>query len=177
MDIKEYIKSVVREIIEEESTSGDAGAYSTPYAFSRKGQKTNAATQAAEDEGFTKAPAGMPSDSKIKDYKQLWGKSKTYKIYESLDEIVKTELINEVTYNKFKSEVKLRTKNEQLHKAIKEVKRKLSEIDRIVEYTSMMKQELSEDGEGLRYWKTTESNISNIAEMVENLNNKIKNLQ
>jgi hypothetical protein len=41
----------------------------------------------------------------------------------------------------------------------------------------MMKQELSEDGEGLRYWKTTENNISTIAEMVDNLNNKIKNLQ
>jgi hypothetical protein len=175
--LKEYIKSLVREILEEESTSGDVGAYSTPYAFSRKGQKTNAATQAAEDEGFTKVPAGMPSDSKVKDYKQLWGKSKKYKIYESIDKIVKEELLNEVTYNKFKSEVKLRSKNEQLHKAIKEVKRKLMEIDRIVEYTSMMKQELSEGEEGLKYWKTTESNVSRIAEMVNNLNTKIQNLQ
>ncbi len=177
--LKEYIKSLVREILEEESgsTSGDAGAYSTPYAFSRKGQKSNAATKASEYMGYTKVKPGMPSDSKILDYKQLMGKSKKYKIYETIDEIVKEELINEVTYNKFKSEVKLRTKNEQLHKAIKEVKRKLMEIDRIVEYTSMMKQELSEDGEGLRYWKTTENNISTIAEMVDNLNNKIKNLQ
>jgi hypothetical protein len=80
--LKEYIKSLVREILEEEngSTSGDAGAYSTPYAFSRKGQKSNAATQAAEDEGFTKVKPGMPSDSKILDYKQLMGKSKKYKI-------------------------------------------------------------------------------------------------
>jgi len=176
--LKEYIKSLVREILEEESTSGDVGAYSTPYAFSRKGQKTNAATQAAEDEGFTKVKAGMPSDSKVFDYKQITGKKpKTYKIYESIDKIVKEELLNEVTYNKFKSEVKLRSKNEQLHKAIKEVKRKLMEIDRIVEYTSMMKQELSEGEEGLKYWKTTESNVSRIAEMVNNLNTKIQNLQ
>ena len=90
---------------------------------------------------------------------------------------MKEELLNEVTYNKFKSEVKLRSKNEQLHKAIKEVKRKLMEIDRIVEYTSMMKQELSEGEEGLKYWKTTESNVSRIAEMVNNLNTKIQNLQ
>ena len=47
-------------------------------------------------------------------------------------------------------------KNEQLHKAIREVKRKLSEIGRIVEYTSRMKQELSEGEEGLKYWKNTE---------------------
>jgi len=95
---------------------------------------------------------------------------------ESLINIVKEELLNEVTYHKFKNEVKFRTKNEQLHKAIREVKRKLSEIDRIVEYTSRMKQELSEGEEGLRYWKKTESNIATISEMVNQLNNKIKNL-
>ena len=95
---------------------------------------------------------------------------------ESLINIVKEELLNEVTYHKFKNEVKFRTKNEQLHKAIREVKRKLSEIDRIVEYTSRMKQELSEGEEGLQYWKKTESNIATISEMVNALNNKIKNL-
>jgi len=187
--LKEYIKTLVYEIIDEDSTSADVGAYSTPYAFSKKGQKTNSATQTSEDEGFTKVK-GMPSDSKIFDYKQITGKKpKTYKIYEgketvkkiqtllnkekqSLEKIVREELLNEITYTKFKNEIKLRSKNELLHKAIKEVKRKLMEINRIVEYTYMIKQDLSEDGEGLIYWKTTESNISKIAEMVENLNTK-----
>ena len=95
----------------------------------------------------------------------------------ALVDIIKEELLNEVTYNKFKNEVKLRTKNEQLHKAIREVKRKLSEIDRIVEYTSRMKQELSEGEDGLKYWKNTEKNVAAISEMVNMLNNKIKNLQ
>lgn len=178
-DLKEYIKSIVRELLEEEgSMSGGVGMqYATPYAFSPKGQKKNRATKEAEKLGFKTVKPGMPSDSKVKDYKQLWGKAKTYKIYESIDNIVKEELLNEVTYNKFKTEVKLRSKNEQLHKAIKEVKRKLMEIDRIVEYTSMMKQELSEGEEGLKYWKTTEANVSKIAEMVNELNTKIQNLQ
>jgi hypothetical protein len=99
-----------------------------------------------------------------------------YSMGESITNIVKEELLNEVTYHKFKNEVKFRTKNEQLHKAIREVKRKLQEIDRIVEYTSRMKQELSEGEEGLKYWKKTESNIVTISEMVNHLNNKIKNL-
>ena len=98
-------------------------------------------------------------------------------VNESLLNIIKEELLNEVTYHKFKNEVKFRTKNEILHKAIREVKRKLSEIDRIVEYTSRIKQELSEGEEGLKYWKKTESNIATISEMVNQLNNKIKNLQ
>jgi hypothetical protein len=98
-------------------------------------------------------------------------------MYEALMNIVKEELLNEVTYHKFKNEIKFRTKNEQLHRAIREVKRKLSEIDRIVEYTSLMKQELSENEAGSTYWKATQKNVTTIAEMVNQLNNKIKNLQ
>lgn len=177
--LKEYIKEIVRELLSEEGSmlGGPGMAYATPYAFSPKGQKKNKATKEAEKLGFKQVKPGMPSDSKVFDYKQITGKKpKTYKIYESIENIVKEELLNEGTYNKFKTEVKLRTKNEQLHKAIKEVKRKLMEIDRIVEYTSMMKQELSEGEEGLKYWKITENNLSKISEMVDNLNNKIKNL-
>jgi hypothetical protein len=94
----------------------------------------------------------------------------------TLANIIKEELLNEVTYSKFKNEVKNRTKAEQLHKAIREVKRKLQEIDRIVEYTSRMKEELSE-GDGIQYWTRTNEAITTISEMVNILNNKIKNLQ
>lgn len=273
MDLKEYIKSLVRQQLEEESTTSGVPGYMTPYAFS-KGKGKNAATKTAEKQGMkvTKGETTMPSDSKVRDYVSLTGKKKKkVKIYEtekselkvgdkvkyenqewevekfldngtvrlkhskglpsttvlpskaikidesdydkaspssnpslysqasgytgaslsskgdgyykkesmqeSLQNIIKEELLNEVTYNKFKNEVKFRTKNEQLHKAIREVKRKLSEIDRIVEYTSRMKQELSEGEEGVRYWKATQKNVATISEMVNQLNNKIKNLQ
>jgi hypothetical protein len=174
MDIKEYIKSLVRELLDEMSTSGDAGAYSTPLAFARKGQGPNAATKQAQRSGWELAP-GMPKNSKVVDYKELW-KGKKSSMNESLKELIKQELLNEVTYSKFKKDVKHRTKSEQLHKAIREVKKKLQEIDRIVEYTSRMKQELSLDEGGVSYWKATESNIGKISEMMNHLNNKIKNL-
>jgi hypothetical protein len=179
MDIKEYIKSLVRELLDEMSTSGDAGAYSTPLAFARKGQGPNAATKQAQRSGWKLAPTGIPSDSKVKDYKAIWKSAEKpkYKMYkESLVKLIEQELLNEVTYSKFKKDVKHRTKSEQLHKAIREVKRKLMEIDRIVEYTSRMKQELSEDEGGISYWKATQNNIGRISEMVNQLNNKIKNL-
>ena len=277
MTLKEYIKQLTREVLDEESSSGAVGGYSTPRAFSPKGQGKNAATKQSEEEGWkvTKGETEMPADSKVKDYVSLTGKKKKkvkiyevgiadvnteflvttkdgkkvkaiykgirgdgelmfdpganiggiimispeevdikvkklnesdydkaskygaasgygaaspysaaskygaasgYSMGESITNIVKEELLNEVTYHKFKNEVKFRTKNEQLHKAIREVKRKLQEIDRIVEYTSRMKQELSEGEEGLKYWKKTESNIATISEMVNHLNNKIKNL-
>jgi len=103
--------------------------------------------------------------------------SKLEKIKEmKLNDMIEAGILSEVSYGKFKKEVTFRTKSEQLHKAIREVKRKLSEIDRIVEYTSRMKQELSEGEDGIKYWKATQKNVANISEMVNQLNNKIKNL-
>jgi hypothetical protein len=178
MDLKAYIKELVQKELEEISATSGGEAYSTPFNFAKKGQKTNAAIQTAKSQGMKLVPTGIPSDSKVRDYKAIWKSAEKpkYKMYkESLHQIIKQELLNEVTYSKFKNEVKFRTKSEQLHKAIREVKRKLQEIDRIVEYTSRMKQELSEDG-GLNYWKATQKNIGTISEMVNQLNNKIKNL-
>jgi hypothetical protein len=183
MDIKEFIKQLVRDVLEEDEgmLGGQGMQYATPYAFAKKGQKTNRATQAAGEEGMKKAPIGMPSDSKVKDYKAIWKSAEKpkYKIYKenmNIQDIIEQELLNEATYKQFKKEVKFRTKAEQLHKAMREVKRKLSEIDRIVEYTTRMKQELSE-GDGVQYWTRTEKAVHNIAEMVNHLNNKINNLK
>jgi len=84
MDLKEYIKSLVRKQLEEMSTSGGAGGYLSPMAFSRKGQGKNAATKYAEKEGWkvTKGETTMPGDSKVKDYVSLTGKKKKkVKIY------------------------------------------------------------------------------------------------
>jgi hypothetical protein len=181
MDIKEFIKQLVRDVLEEESTTAGVPGYSTPFAFAKKGQKSNAATKTAVSQGYTKAPTGMPSDSKVKDYKAIWKsaekpKYKMYKENMNLQDIIKEELLNEATYKQFKKEVKFRTKAEQLHKAMREVKRKLSEIDRIVEYTTRMKQELSE-GDGTQYWSRTEKAVHSIAEMMNHLNTKINNLK
>lgn len=159
--LKEYIKSIIRKQLSEESSTGDigvgAGPIMTPRAFIPKGQKKNKATKTAEKLGFKIA------------------KNKNSMLKEALNEIIEQELINEVSYNKFKNEVKYRTKAEQLHKAIREVKRKLQEIDRIVEYTQRMKQELSE-GDGIQYWNRTNKAVATISEMINHLNNKIKSL-
>lgn len=164
--LKEYIKSLVRELLDETSTTAGVPGYLTPKAFSPKGQGKNAATKYAEKMGFKLAK--KPTTSKVVDYK---------KIFEvKIQDIIDQELINEATYSKFKKDISYRSKTEMLHKGIKEVKRKLAEIDRIVEYTSRMKQELSEGEEGIKYWKATVNNVTQISEMVNTLNEKIKNL-
>jgi hypothetical protein len=208
MDLKELIKQITYEILNEDPTGTGSigvggGPISTPKWVSPPGQKENTATKTAKEQGFEVIKKKKKKKVKIQqesDYTKaskrgaesgytasspssrpsLYLQKSEYtseNMQESLINIIKEELLNEVTYHKFKNEVKFRTKNEQLHKAIREVKRKLSEIDRIVEYTSRMKQELSENESGAPYWKATQNNIATISEMINILNNKIKNLQ
>lgn len=250
--MKEYIRKIVREMLDEESATGaigvGAGPITTSNAFAKKGQKTNKATQTAMKQGFKKA-SGMPKNSKMLDYKELWknkksamnementsesikvgdklkhkltgaemvvtkvngnnlttkftsvGNLKTSKVgdinktnallvgktydlikenkslEESITNIIKEELLNEVSYNKFKNEVKYRTKAEMLHKSIREVKRKLSEVDQLIEYTTRIKQELSENEEGNNYWKRSLKAINEISEVSNKISNKIKSI-
>jgi hypothetical protein len=239
MDLKDQIKEIIRKMLDEESVSGDigvgAGPITTPNWVAPKGQKKNKATKYAEKLGY-KVVKGMPKNSKMLDYKELWKGKKSAmneaeisvpediaadleknnltlndlfksarkedrakldyktrewiqqtflpsikqqagtKINESIDELVKSKLLNEVSYGKFKKDISYRSKTEMLHKGIKEVKRKIQEIDRIVEYTSRMKQELSE-GDAVQYWTRTEAQLQQISEMVNNLNEKINKLK
>lgn len=166
--LKEYIKTLVRELLDEESTTAGVPGYLTPMAFSKKGQKSNGAIEAAKSQGMKLVK--KPTTSKVVDYKKI------FEMNESIKTIIEQELLKEETYKQFKSEVKHRTKAEQLHKAMREVKKKINEIDRIVDYTQRMKQELSE-GDGVAYWGRTEKAVAQIAEMVNHLTNKINNLK
>lgn len=150
--------------LNEDNVTGGGEAYLTPKAFSKKGQKGNMATKTAKKQGMVPVNASK------------WNKVNKISMKESLQDMIKTELLKEVTYNKFRNEIKFRTKSETLHKAIKEVKRKLNEIDRIVEYTSRIKQELSEELEGIKYWKNSLKTIEQIGEILNHLNVKIKDL-
>ena len=87
MDLKEYIKSLVRQQLEEESTTAGVPGYLTPKAFSPKGQKKNAATVSAEKQGM-KVTKGMPKHSKVYDYKELWPGKKSAMNEASKDKII-----------------------------------------------------------------------------------------
>ena len=176
--LKSAIKAYALEIMKEENATGSGASfsagsgenYASPFAFGGKGIKkgSNRAVKFMKNMGWKIADLALPKHSKMFDYKKVDEMK--------LNDMIEAGILSEVSYGKFKKEVTHRTKAEQLHKAIREVKRKLAEIDRIVEYTSRMKQELSEDEGGVSYWKATQKNVSQISEMVNHLNNKIKNL-
>ena len=83
------------------------------------------------------------------------------------------EELNE-SYSKFKTETKTRGKADQFHQAVREVRKKVQEINRLFEYVSRLKSELSEGEGGLKYKAHTEKALSKIKEMVAELNQNIK---
>jgi hypothetical protein len=77
-------------------------------------------------------------------------------------------------YTQFKNETKTRSKPDQFHQAIREVKKKVQQINKMYEYVSRLKTELSEGEDGLKYKMHTEKALNKIKEMVSELNYKIK---
>jgi hypothetical protein len=71
-------------------------------------------------------------------------------------------------YAQFRNKTKTRTKPEQFHTAVKEIKKKMNEINRIFEYVDRLKTELSE-GEDLKYKKYTENAFQQIKESAKQL--------
>ena len=71
-------------------------------------------------------------------------------------------------YAQFRNETKTRSKPDQFHQAVKQVKKKMNEINRIFEYVDRLKGELSE-GEDLKYKKYTENAFSQIKESAKQL--------
>lgn len=79
-------------------------------------------------------------------------------------------------YSRFKNETKTRSKPDQFHQAIREVKKRVHEIHKVFEYVNRLKDELNESGE-LKYRRHTEAAMTKIKEMVNELNAKIKKLK
>jgi hypothetical protein len=88
----------------------------------------------------------------------------------------KEEQLNEVRYSQFKNETKNRKPQEQLHMGVKEIQRKLDEINKLVEFTSRMKTELKGDADQMSYLKRTHNALFKINEKIQEINNKIKGL-
>ena len=84
-----------------------------------------------------------------------------------------SDALNE-NYSKFKNETKTRGKSDQFHQAVRQVKKKVQEINKLFEYVSRLKMELSEGEDGLKYKMHTEKALEKIKEMVSALNQNVK---
>ena len=84
--------------------------------------------------------------------------------------------LSEARYSQFKTETKLRTPTEQIHRAVREIRRKIDEMVKVVGHTERMKSELKGSNEGMSYLKRTRNAINTISEKLQELNNRIKGL-
>jgi hypothetical protein len=71
-------------------------------------------------------------------------------------------------YAQFRNETKMRSKPDQFHQAVKQVKKKVNEINRLFEYMDRLKTELSE-GEAIKNKKYTDNAIHQIKEDTKKL--------
>ena len=89
---------------------------------------------------------------------------------------IKPDVLNEARYSQFKTETKLRTPTEQIHRAVREIRKKIDEIVKVVGHTERMKSELKQSNEGMSYLKRTRNAINTISEKLQDLGNRIKGL-
>lgn len=134
--------------------------YATPKAF-RKPNKQNETSKPGQED--------LPNPDKYFEPVKL-------KIVDSKKSQKKKEQLNEVRYSQFKNEAKNRKPQEQLHMGVKEIQRKLDEINKLVEFTSRMRTELKGDAEQMNYLKRTHNALFKINEKIQEINNKIKGL-
>ena len=93
--------------------------------------------------------------------------------YNSFASALDEDQLNE-SYSKFKNETKTRGKSDQFHQAVRAVRQNVQEINRLFEYVSRLKQELSEGEGGLKYRMHTEKALAKIKDMVNELNKNVK---
>jgi len=84
--------------------------------------------------------------------------------------------LKEARYSEFKQMTKVRTPGEQLHRAIREIRRKIDEINKLVSYTEKMKTEMKSDVSEVNYLKRTKEALAKISARIQETNNKIKRL-
>jgi hypothetical protein len=66
---KSQLKQMIKEVLDEMSTTGGVGGYLTPKAFAKKGQGKNVATKTGEKLGFkTVERPKRPSNTKMFTY-------------------------------------------------------------------------------------------------------------
>ena len=97
-------------------------------------------------------------------------------IRKNYPEAYKKFQLNEARYTEFKKKSQFRTPTQQLHMAVREIRRKIDEMTKVVAFTERMRTELKASNEGMSYLNRTRESISRINEKLQELNNRIKGL-
>lgn len=191
--LKKYIDELIQQGLNEmdggatSTTASAGGGYNSKFFLKKpKSLEEKTPTLAAgkanissyTKDGFTPAKEGMPSDSKIYDYKQFpdTPKPKKYKLYKEseLKEMIKQELINEISYRRFNENVSKVTPERKITRALNEVTKRIREIEQVIEYSQRLKTENAVKKES--FWENKTEQLEALSEKLDILSKKIKTL-
>jgi hypothetical protein len=155
-NLRELIRQAIAEILDEENATSGGEAYMTKFAFSKGGK--NIATKTAEKLGF-----------KVVGNRPKTGKTYEFVKYEGQDPI------NEVSYRSFNKTISEVTPERKISKAILGIKKRLREVNQIVDYSIRLRNENSLTTEN--YLTNSIRGLEEISTRLTELDKKIKNLK
>jgi hypothetical protein len=155
-NLRELIRQAIEQVLDEDNVTGGGEAYLTKFAFSKGGK--NVATKTAEKLGY-KVVGSVPKS----------GKTFEFVKYEGQDPI------NEVSYRSFTKTVSEVSPERKISKAIVGIKKRLREINQIVDYSIRLREENSLTTEN--YLTNSVRGLEEITTRLTELDKKIKNLK
>ena len=196
--LKQEIKKKVLELlkVDEESATGGEGYLGNTAFNPNKKAKGTADNYLTSKMGWKNAPSIPNRKSKVIDYKQLFQEeeietvqdpetkefTKKVKIsdkdketVEKVKALMAKELTNE-NYSRFRNETKTRSKSEQYHKAILEVKKRTNELNKLLEYAIRLKEEINQVDE-IKSSRHTLNALDKVTETIKEVYIKAKKLK
>ena len=172
--MESYIKKILNELEESQeeldemnvtgNIDGGEGPPSTPFAFGKGRSKDKKKTKdvSTNSTGFTMVDENAPK----KYFKATMGPNSvppsTYK-----------KVMSELNYRDYKKDESMNAK-QKVNTSIKEVNRKLFEIERIIHQNNKLKTEMGVTSEN--YWKSTQTKFGKISERMARIGHAIRRL-
>ena len=108
-----------------------------------------------------------PADSPGKCDPVLWPKPKSVKLY-------KEEQLNEISYRRFNESVSKVTPERKITRALSEVKKRIKEIEQVIEYSSRLKDENAVKKD--TFWTSKVEQLNDLSERLHELSQNVKKL-
>lgn len=160
MSLKDKLDKLFEEYLEEKeeldelSSTASTPGYQTPYAFGDGSKKSK---KKRKDYATNSTGYKLVGETKMK----------------HSDFLKKALGLNEVSYKEYKNDSSA-TSKQKVNLAIKEINRKLYEIERSVSQNIKLKSE--NDMEGRGYWKSTKNRMTKIAERLVKIAGNMREL-
>jgi hypothetical protein len=161
-NLRQYIEQLVEDCLKEmegaTSTTAAGGEYTGKYFIGKSDISTYT------KDGFTKA---KPMKN-----------SKTFDVMHfnesQLDNYVRKELINEISYRNFNENVSKITPERKITRALAEVKKRVKEIEQVIEYSARLKDEntIKKDS----FWESKVEQLNDLSERLNELSQNVKKL-